>query len=417
MNLQEPFGICQNYPRQVSFWHLSHDLEIIRRMGVKWLRTDFDWRKIEPRRGLWKFRWHDALVRLCQIKGINLLPVLINSPKWAAPRFNFPPEEASLFSDFVKKVVKRYHHFIKHWEIWNEANSYFFWVGDPKQYASILTVASRSAKEIDPNAKILLCGLADPARPDPSFLFEVLLHVDENCLDIINLHAYPGTWNGRKIEEWPLFLKNLGRRLDEIGIRKPIWITETGLTSQDDNSNRRESMQASYLIKAFTSLLGSGEVEKVFWYRLKDEKSPLNADERFGLLTQKTVAENSKLVNRAYSKLARTLPLSAGSLGNKFFIDSRKLAFRSYADLIRLLGNNIETGLSDFGDDVASVSFSNAVHSVRIYWKEDTKGFPLTSVSGFDSNAMTSEKQSRKIGKFPTTVISNTVNTANKGEE
>lgn len=340
------------------------------------------------------------------MKGINLVPVLLYSPKWLAPRFNFPPEEISAFSNFVKRVVSRYHHFIKHWEVWNEANSYYFWVGDTGQYSSILAAASRSAKDVDPEAKILFCGLADPATPDLSFLFNVLRNVEEKCLDVINLHAYPGTWNRRKIEEWPSMLKTLVDRLGKSGVRKPIWITETGLSSQENNSKMRETMQASYLVRAFSSLLGSGEVQKVFWYRLKDEKRASDTEERFGLLVQNTMAEGSKLINRAYYKLARTLPLSVGSLGSKFFRDRRKLSFRSYTEFVQLLSNNFESDSSEFGNGSATVSFLTSKRSVKIHWKEGSTDFPRASILGYDSKKSSSAIFNPKIGKFLPTIIS-----------
>jgi hypothetical protein len=364
---------------------LAHDLETIRKLGVKWLRTEFDWRKIEPRQGQMSLQWFDALVELCAAKQINLVPVLVYSPKWAAPRFNFPPDPEH-FSRFVGALVKRYCNYIKEWEIWNEANSYFFWVGDAKQYATLLTMASRAAKQADPSCKILMCGLADPANPSFTFLFDVLRYSEASCVDILNLHAYPGTWNSRRVEEWPHTLRVLSKELQEIGKSKPIWITETGLASPRKSSEKEDFGQSSYLVRAFASLLASEVVEKVFWYRLKDEKPSRQLgyqdderEERFGLLNQSSLACGSRTAYRAYSRLSKTLPPRLGGVAGSFFVDRQKPAFNACATIVRTLGHEFETGASRFEGASASVSFQTPSNTIRISWNDD--GYPDVSVS------------------------------------
>jgi hypothetical protein len=356
-------------------------MRVISRMGVKWLRTEFDWRKLEPVRGQMRFEWFDTLVKLCASMRIRLVPVVTYTPKWMAPRFNMPPEPEP-FANLVDALVRRYGHYIKHWEIWNEANSYFFWIGDAAQYATLLESASAAAKRADRESKILMCGLADPARPDTSFLFDVLNRTDGRSVDILNFHAYPGTWNSRMVEDWPSLLLGLKERMGEIGVDKPVWVTETGLSSHEGGS-LEDSRQESYLIRAFASLLGSGVLERVFWYRLKDEASAGgSSEERFGLLSQDTILGSRKLVYRGYSRLSRTLPPGLGSLAGGVFRDRPKPAFKAYSALIRLLGQDFDCTSSRFDGGAGSVSLRLPEGPVRIFWDGRVDEPPQASVSG-----------------------------------
>jgi hypothetical protein len=367
---------------RINPWHLEHDLRVISRMGVKWLRTEFDWRKLEPVRGQMRFEWFDTLVKLCASMRVRLVPVVTYTPRWMAPRFNVPPEPEA-FADLVDALVRRYGHYIKHWEIWNEANSYFFWIGDAAQYATLLGSASAAAKRADGESKILMCGLADPARPDMSFLFDVLKRTDGRSVDILNLHAYPGTWNGRMVEDWPSLLIGLKERLAEIGVDKPVWVTETGLSSPEGGS-REDTRQESYLIRAFASLLGSGVLERVFWYRLKDEASAgvIPEGDRFGLLSQDTIFGGRRRVYRGYSRLSRTLPSGLGSLAGAVFRDRPKRAFKAYSALIRLLGQDFECTSSRFDGGAGSVSLLLPRGPVQIFWDGRADEPPQASVPG-----------------------------------
>jgi len=363
---------------RVNRWHLEHDLRVISKMGVRWLRTEFDWRKLEPVRGQMRFEWFDALVELCASMGIRLVPVVTYTPKWMAPRFNVPPEPEP-FAELIGALVRRYGHYIKHWEIWNEANSYFFWIGDAAQYAALLESAAAAAKRADGESQILMCGLADPALPGTDFLFDVLNRTDGRSVDILNLHAYPGTWNIRTVEEWPSLLLGLRERLREVGVDKPLWVTETGLSSPEGGP-REDPLQESYLIRAFASLLGSGVLERVFWYRLKDEAGKSPEGDRFGLLSQDTIFGGRKRVYRGYSRLSRTLPSGLGSLAGAVFKDRPKRAFRAYSSLIGLLGQDFDCISSRFDGGAGSVSLQLPAGPVRIFW-DGRAGMPQVSVS------------------------------------
>jgi hypothetical protein len=211
----------------------------------------------------------------------------------------------------------------------------------------------------------------------------VLKRTDVHSVDVLNLHAYPGTWNSRRVEDWPPLLLSLKERLREIGVEKPVWVTETGLSSPEGGS-REDTRQESYLIRAFASLLGSGVLEKVFWYRLKDEASAGEGPEgdRFGLLEQDTIFGGRRRVYRGYSRLSRTLPPGLGSLAGAVFRDRPKRAFKAYSALIRLLGQDFECTSSRFDSDAGSVLLRLHTGSVRIFWDGRAGELPQASDSG-----------------------------------
>ncbi|MDA4132886.1 MAG: hypothetical protein OK454_07155, partial [Thaumarchaeota archaeon] len=140
----------------------------------------------------------------------------------------------------------------------------------------------------------------------------------------------------------------------------------------------------SYLVRAFASLLGSGTLERVFWYRLKDEASAEKNSEadRFGLLSQDTIFGSRKRVYRGYSKLSRTLPSGLGTLAGTVFRDRPKPAFKAYSALIRLLGQDFNSASSTFDGGAASVLLERPEGSIRIFWDGRAGELPQASLSG-----------------------------------
>jgi hypothetical protein len=336
------------------------------KMGVKWFRTIFDWRKIQPERGQFSFQWYDVLVQMAVERGINLVPVILHTPPWMSPKSNFPPSDLGAFSELMKTLVRRYRSYIKYWEIWNEANSYYFWVGDAYEYSKLLQSGYSAAKSVDPECKILMCGIADQEKNNQEFIFDVINYLGDRSFDIINFHVYPGTWNNRTIEEWPDLLQKYRSRLDGIGINVPIWVTETGFAS-----SKPESVQASYLIKAISSLLGSGLVERVFWYRMKDDRydKRIRRDDAFGLFEQNSIVKGWPLAYRAFSKLLRTAPFLY-PLSNTFLVNRYKRAYRIHSMILRLMNQQFEIGKSN--TQKASYSFIGESKTIDVIWNPDS---------------------------------------------
>ena len=79
--------------------------------GAGWVREDFAWSAIEPRRG--RFDWHrtDVLMRSAARLGLDVLAVAAGSPSWASGHDEtdkYPPRSPGDYAQFVQAVAHRY---------------------------------------------------------------------------------------------------------------------------------------------------------------------------------------------------------------------------------------------------------------------------------------------------------------------
>src|SRR3954464_9253029 len=120
----------------------------------------------------------DNLVRQAALRGVTILPVLIDMPGEA---YTPPKTDAarSAFGDFAAAAARRYGSAgsfwgtcgcparpIRAWEVWNEPNMSVFWQApDPAQYAQLLALTRTKLRRTDAAARIVFGGLAPPATP------------------------------------------------------------------------------------------------------------------------------------------------------------------------------------------------------------------------------------------------------------
>jgi hypothetical protein len=109
----------------------------------------------------------DRLVEDASEQGVELLPIVADTPVWARTRIkHWWPERTSDFAKYIRALVERYgpdgqfwdarpdvpERPLRHWQIYNEP-------GMSGHYAPVLRAAHRQVKNADPGAKIVLAGL------------------------------------------------------------------------------------------------------------------------------------------------------------------------------------------------------------------------------------------------------------------
>ena len=82
--------------------------QVERQTHTKWLRANFLWSQIEPRRGVFRFRHYDDVVLTAARNGQHLLVMLDNAPRWAAPSSISVPTDPAAYAQFVAAVAHRY---------------------------------------------------------------------------------------------------------------------------------------------------------------------------------------------------------------------------------------------------------------------------------------------------------------------
>ena len=321
--------------------------------GVSWNRWVFYWNEIETTPGFFDYSTQDATVDADRANGFHVLGILLGTPSWASPKgevagiapplvgqraytpaqqrlsaataspspLTSPPRglyqpiftdgtdapgprksinPSNVWARFVYNTASRYKGRVEAWEIWNEPDFrpsaatgwYGFWNGDEESYARLLKVAYLTIKLADPNATVVMGGMAYWHQQDffPKLLAALQRDPDGERYDYY-FDATAWHWYSRpkQILDRTLWIK---AELAQVFMpRKPIWITETNLPVCDDAGvapwfpcsagSHRGSIehQAAYIIQALSYARVAG-VEKVFVFQLYDDE--LGPGEYFG---------------------------------------------------------------------------------------------------------------------------------------
>jgi beta-xylosidase len=142
-------------------------------------------------------------------------------------------------------------------KLWNEPNNLSHWdfLLDPEwtRFAEMVRMAAGALRDEGCSVPLVLGGLS-PIDPDFFRRMERLGVLD--AVDVLAVHGFPLDWNLWPLEEWPARLAAIRA---EFG--KPVWITETGVSSF-----ATEEVGAWGLRRSLEILRG----ERVFWYTLLD---------------------------------------------------------------------------------------------------------------------------------------------------
>lgn len=147
-----------------------------------------------------------------------------------------------------------------------------------KNYARVLRISSEAIKSADPQAKVVIAGMADmgPATPAVFYKFYggVLKQLRGRYVDIFDYHFYANVHAGDGIQGWRVVkdaYAMVRQGLDSMGFQNmEVWITETGTYSgrprdmKGDLPVQTEREQAADLVKRMIYPLTFG-VKKVFW--------------------------------------------------------------------------------------------------------------------------------------------------------
>lgn len=236
--------------------------------GVKWTREEFHWNWMEPQPGQWDFSFYDQLVDVATAQGISIYGLMCYWTEWNKPPFT--DEFIEHYCNYLKTVVGRYKDRIKHWEIWNEPNIFFF-PDDKTRYAALLKRAYQTIKSVDPDAEVLGCSTAGI---DVAFIKLVLEH--KAPFDALTVHPY------RHQLDVPAFIDELERTRELVGGRD-IWITEMGWPSNIGGLTERQ--QASYVARTYIGALAAPGMRSVSWYDFREDGAePFYNEHHFGIV-------------------------------------------------------------------------------------------------------------------------------------
>jgi hypothetical protein len=318
------------------------DAEYMKAGGIGVVRVAIAWSSVQPRRtGGYNWEGLDDAVGIAARAGLRVLPFFYATPHWVADKpTTLPVDNArarAAWRAFVSAAVQRYgpggefwaEHApgkrppspssepsgpeyapatvkpeapirplpIRTWQIWNEANFFYFAMpASPGRYAKLLKIAGPAIKAVDPGARVILSGLfAKPTAPAPRGMpatqfLRALYRVPglKASFDGIALHPY--AVDTETLEE---YVEEFHDVTVENHDRVPLYITEMGWGSQNDFEQvafeQGVQGQVRQLRGAYTYLLENRrrlDVKQVYWFSWKDIQGDCNFCDSVGLFRE-----------------------------------------------------------------------------------------------------------------------------------
>lgn len=207
-------------PTTASEAQLSAQMALMAKSGVESVRTQFRWENANPRRGVHDWSLTDRVVRAAAEHRLTLLPIVVNTPKWAssAPKSHFyanhPPSKPALYAKFMTALVKRYGphgSFFRHnpgvprvpirrWQVWNEPMQPFYWQKRPwaPSYTKLLKAAHKAVHRADKHAIVVTAGLSGNAHESSwEDLARIYKAGGRHAFDAVAIHAYSNAEGGK----------------------------------------------------------------------------------------------------------------------------------------------------------------------------------------------------------------------------
>lgn len=240
---------------------------LLNELGIVWIRNDFYWDDIEPRRDEWNFSRFDKMVDDNKKAGRKIIALLLYDTPWIhkdnKTKKYIPPDKLHYYLNYVEKIVQRYKGKVDAWEIWNEPNMPVFWRGPQKHYLELSKAAVKKIKEVDPKA-FIVAGVF--WRSPASLIRKMAEYGAFENVDALSVHPYAINPEGALAvyEQFEALIRKLG-------FRGAIWVTEIGYPVAGFYPSRvREDKQGAYIIKTMTMLAAHG-AHVIIWYQLTDD--------------------------------------------------------------------------------------------------------------------------------------------------
>lgn len=316
----------------------GQEQDLVAETGVRRLREDIEWDLVEPSDDAWNWPQTDKLFQKAAEREMTILPLLVSSPCWAVPRgtnendcWSTYPVSDTEYAEYVAQVAARYGPHGDFWdahpsldgdlaprylEIWNESYLPEFTNDEvnPSRYAALYKAAVIAGRDANPATRYLIQSAAG-ARVKPEIdpkgwvnWAEALVEAEPTLggyIDGLAVHPYPGGKDPGyepKASTESAFM-NTGinyERWREVGVDKPVWITEVGYSSCDgggecvpgETQAAREKQKAEWLTDVFDAL-GEDDyafVQAVYLYTFRQRGNAAepnsNKEKWFGILDE-----------------------------------------------------------------------------------------------------------------------------------
>lgn len=284
----EPTGVCH-----AGYSRSDEEYAALDELGVRMVRIDFHWRKVQRDPDTWTLDHFDSFVDAAERHDVNVLALLSfdndaveQSPEGRKRDKYVAPEDVPLFLEYVRRIVTRYKDRVYAWEIWNEPDMPRFWKGTAEEFYDLARRTADAVREVDPEARLLGTAMTSPLGAHvPSMIEGMHTSGALRKIDHPTMHTYVSDPRGYYHEFFRV--QNAAAKAGHPG---SIWITELGAPDGGVYPWRASSdLLAEHVIKAHTIATSVG-IEKLVWYCYRDgglgsqRDAPENSEAFFGLV-------------------------------------------------------------------------------------------------------------------------------------
>jgi hypothetical protein len=291
------------------------DAQLMEAASLRYSREEFDWNRIEPRKGFFEWPKFDQAVEIASARNLEVIGKLVYSAAWAssAPAGTatadigyYPPTRLSDYTDYVQAVVSRYKDTVKVWEVWNEPNAPQYWKPAPSAsaYAAMLKATYTAIKTIDPTATVLTAGFAGFSD---AYMKGIVDAGAAKSYDGLAIHTFTaGPPESGIVDTWLQGARTFNARNNPSA---SVWITELGWSTCASCATKvTEAQQAQYLSRAYLDAAANG-VKGISWYNLREFGTSTSSIDNYGLVT----ADGTR--KPAYTALAKVGYTLASTVG------------------------------------------------------------------------------------------------------
>lgn len=173
-------------------------------LGARWVKVMVDWGEMEAVPGIIDYTNLDPVVDVLAAQQFQILLTISGAPGWtrSTQEESGPPDDMSLFADFLVEFASHYIGRVSAYEIWNEPNLRREWNSavnplSALSYAQMLQSAYTAIRSVDSSVQIISAGLAPTgiddgfnAINDRRFIAELMQAGLSDFADGIGMHPF-----------------------------------------------------------------------------------------------------------------------------------------------------------------------------------------------------------------------------------
>ncbi|MGG3640539.1 cellulase family glycosylhydrolase [Bacillus gobiensis] len=265
----------------------ENDIKQLSTLGVKLVRIDLSWHKVETSPGQYDFSQFDRFVELLDRYGMKPYFIFSYSNKLYEQDKSIQTQGGlSGFSQFVKTASERYKDRGAIWEIWNEPNVDLHWSPQPgiDDYAALVNETAPIIKQADPTGTVSAPAALALTNETFAWLEKLFQKGVLEQIDAVSVHPYRKKAPESVINEYAR-LRELIKKYSNKEL--PVFSGEWGYSTTSMPADFAREKQAEYLVRML-AVNQMAEIPVSIWYGLRDNGTDPKVEvHNYGLLDSK----------------------------------------------------------------------------------------------------------------------------------